>query len=101
MALPNKLFSPVLSTCIGALVLLLLLLLFLLYKYNQVRFPDARQGLQGLPSLRGHTASAGSQGRDHSAWRDQASCLLHPACLPASPWSFLLQSKAHAPNPVY
>lgn len=35
MALPNKLFSPVLSTCIGALVLLLLLLLFLLYKYNQ------------------------------------------------------------------
>ncbi|NXT58093.1 CSF1R factor, partial [Pluvianellus socialis] len=35
MAPPNKLFSPVLSTCIGALVLLLLLLLFLLYKYNQ------------------------------------------------------------------
>ncbi|NXB34892.1 CSF1R factor, partial [Eulacestoma nigropectus] len=35
VALPNKLFSPVLSTCIGALVLLLLLLLFLLYKYNQ------------------------------------------------------------------
>ncbi|KAM7042775.1 macrophage colony-stimulating factor 1 receptor [Acridotheres tristis] len=35
MALPNKLFNPVLSTCIGALVLLLLLLLFLLYKYNQ------------------------------------------------------------------
>ncbi|NXE86782.1 CSF1R factor, partial [Menura novaehollandiae] len=35
MAFPNKLFSPVLSTCIGALVLLLLLLLFLLYKYNQ------------------------------------------------------------------
>ncbi|NWS20901.1 CSF1R factor, partial [Pachyramphus minor] len=35
MAPPNKLFSPILSTCIGALVLLLLLLLFLLYKYNQ------------------------------------------------------------------
>ncbi|NXU34596.1 CSF1R factor, partial [Drymodes brunneopygia] len=35
MGLPNKLFNPVLSTCIGALVLLLLLLLFLLYKYNQ------------------------------------------------------------------
>ncbi|CAN8189944.1 unnamed protein product [Coccothraustes coccothraustes] len=35
VALPNKLFSPVLSTSIGALVLLLLLLLFLLYKYNQ------------------------------------------------------------------
>ncbi|NXX18479.1 CSF1R factor, partial [Podargus strigoides] len=35
MAPPNKLFSPVLSTCIGASVLLLLLLLFLLYKYNQ------------------------------------------------------------------
>ncbi|NXO34182.1 CSF1R factor, partial [Locustella ochotensis] len=35
MALPKKLFSPVLSSCIGALVLLLLLLLFLLYKYNQ------------------------------------------------------------------
>uniref|UniRef100_A0A8C5UF21 receptor protein-tyrosine kinase n=1 Tax=Malurus cyaneus samueli TaxID=2593467 RepID=A0A8C5UF21_9PASS len=35
VALPNKLFSPILSTCIGALVLLLLLLLFLLYKYNQ------------------------------------------------------------------
>ncbi|XP_027538283.1 macrophage colony-stimulating factor 1 receptor [Neopelma chrysocephalum] len=35
MAPPNTLFSPVLSTCIGALVLLLLLLLFLLYKYNQ------------------------------------------------------------------
>ncbi|XP_063024903.1 macrophage colony-stimulating factor 1 receptor isoform X1 [Melospiza melodia melodia] len=35
VALPNKLFSPVLSTCIGALVLLLLLFLFLLYKYNQ------------------------------------------------------------------
>lgn len=41
MALPNKLFSPVLSSCIGALVVLLLLLLFLLYKYNQVRFPAA------------------------------------------------------------
>ncbi|KFZ56687.1 Macrophage colony-stimulating factor 1 receptor, partial [Antrostomus carolinensis] len=35
MAPPDKLFSPILSTCIGALVLLLLLLLFLLYKYNQ------------------------------------------------------------------
>ncbi|NXR17592.1 CSF1R factor, partial [Cinclus mexicanus] len=35
MALPNKLFNPVLSACIGALVLLLLLLLLLLYKYNQ------------------------------------------------------------------
>ncbi|NXT04039.1 CSF1R factor, partial [Prunella fulvescens] len=35
VALPNKLFNPVLSTCISALVLLLLLLLFLLYKYNQ------------------------------------------------------------------
>ncbi|NWY27832.1 CSF1R factor, partial [Pheucticus melanocephalus] len=35
VAFPNKLFNPVLSTCIGALVLLLLLLLFLLYKYNQ------------------------------------------------------------------
>ncbi|NWQ95583.1 CSF1R factor, partial [Burhinus bistriatus] len=35
MAPPNKLFSPVLSTCIGTSVLLLLLLLFLLYKYNQ------------------------------------------------------------------
>ncbi|NWY75074.1 CSF1R factor, partial [Erithacus rubecula] len=35
MALPNKLFNPVLSICTGALVLLLLLLLFLLYKYNQ------------------------------------------------------------------
>ncbi|KAL9836527.1 macrophage colony-stimulating factor 1 receptor [Geothlypis trichas] len=35
VALPNKLFNPVLSSCIGALVLLLLLLLFLLYKYNQ------------------------------------------------------------------
>ncbi|NXF03861.1 CSF1R factor, partial [Smithornis capensis] len=35
MAPPNKLFSPILSTCIGTLVLLLLLLLFLLYKYNQ------------------------------------------------------------------
>ncbi|NXD30369.1 CSF1R factor, partial [Spelaeornis formosus] len=35
VALPNNPFSPVLSTCIGALVLLLLLLLFLLYKYNQ------------------------------------------------------------------
>lgn len=63
MALPNKLFNPVLSTCISALVLLLLLLLFLLYKYNQVRFPAAGQGLQGLPSPRGHTACAGSQGR--------------------------------------
>lgn len=101
MALPNKLFSPVLSTCIGGLVLLLLLLLFLLYKYNQVRFPGAGQGLQGLPGLRGHTASAGSQGRDHSAWRYQASCFLHLPCLSASPWNFLLQGKAHAPNPVY
>lgn len=63
MALPNKLFSPVLSSCISALVVLLLLVLFLLYKYNQVRFPAAGQGLQGLPSLRGHTASAGNQGR--------------------------------------
>lgn len=63
MALPNTLFSPVLSSCISALVVLLLLLLFLLYKYNQVRFPAAGQGLQGLPSLRGHTASSGSQGR--------------------------------------
>ncbi|XP_059681200.1 macrophage colony-stimulating factor 1 receptor [Gavia stellata] len=35
MAPPNKLFSPILSTCIGTSVLLLLLLLFLLYKYNQ------------------------------------------------------------------
>ncbi|NXM78372.1 CSF1R factor, partial [Serilophus lunatus] len=35
MAPPNKLFNPILSTCIGTLVLLLLLLLFLLYKYNQ------------------------------------------------------------------
>ncbi|NXA07019.1 CSF1R factor, partial [Sapayoa aenigma] len=35
MAPPNKLFSPVLATCIGTSVLLLLLLLFLLYKYNQ------------------------------------------------------------------
>ncbi|NWS94930.1 CSF1R factor, partial [Mionectes macconnelli] len=35
MAPPNKLFSPILSTCIATLVLLLLLLLFLLYKYNQ------------------------------------------------------------------
>lgn len=57
MAPPNKLFSPILSTCIGTSVLLLLLLLFLLYKYNQVRFPVARQELQGLPSL---TGSAGS-----------------------------------------
>lgn len=60
MAPPNKLFSPILSTCIGTSVLLLLLLLFLLYKYNQVRFPVAQQGLQGLPSLRDHAASAGS-----------------------------------------
>ncbi|NWI87066.1 CSF1R factor, partial [Pitta sordida] len=35
MAPPNTLFNPILSTCIGTLVLLLLLLLFLLYKYNQ------------------------------------------------------------------
>uniref|UniRef100_A0A672TY70 receptor protein-tyrosine kinase n=1 Tax=Strigops habroptila TaxID=2489341 RepID=A0A672TY70_STRHB len=35
MAPPNKLFSPILSTCIGTSVLLLLLLLFLLYKYHQ------------------------------------------------------------------
>ncbi|XP_054024432.1 macrophage colony-stimulating factor 1 receptor [Dryobates pubescens] len=35
MVPPNKLFSPILSTCIGTSVLLLLLLLFLLYKYNQ------------------------------------------------------------------
>ncbi|NXY85295.1 CSF1R factor, partial [Alcedo cyanopectus] len=35
MAPPNKLFNPILSTCIGTSVLLLLLLLFLLYKYNQ------------------------------------------------------------------
>ncbi|XP_061216131.1 macrophage colony-stimulating factor 1 receptor [Neopsephotus bourkii] len=35
MAPPNKLFSPVLSTCIGTSVLLLLFLLFLLYKYHQ------------------------------------------------------------------
>ncbi|XP_065705213.1 macrophage colony-stimulating factor 1 receptor [Patagioenas fasciata] len=35
MAPPNKLFSPILSTCTGTSVLLLLLLLFLLYKYNQ------------------------------------------------------------------
>ncbi|KAM8799094.1 macrophage colony-stimulating factor 1 receptor [Eudromia elegans] len=35
MAPPNKLFSPILSTCMGTSVLLLLLLLFLLYKYNQ------------------------------------------------------------------
>ncbi|KFP61091.1 Macrophage colony-stimulating factor 1 receptor, partial [Cariama cristata] len=35
MAPPAKLFSPILSTCIGTSVLLLLLLLFLLYKYNQ------------------------------------------------------------------
>lgn len=60
MAPPNKLFSPVLSTCIGTLVLLLLLLLFLLYKYNQVRFRVAQKGLQGLPSLRDHAVSAGS-----------------------------------------
>lgn len=60
MAPPNKLFSPILSTCIGTSVLLLLLLLFLLYKYNQVRFPVAQQGLQGLPSLGGHPPSAGS-----------------------------------------
>uniref|UniRef100_A0A8B9UEV7 receptor protein-tyrosine kinase n=1 Tax=Anas zonorhyncha TaxID=75864 RepID=A0A8B9UEV7_9AVES len=35
MAPPNKLFSPILSTCVGTSVLLLVLLLFLLYKYNQ------------------------------------------------------------------
>ncbi|XP_030315109.1 macrophage colony-stimulating factor 1 receptor isoform X1 [Calypte anna] len=35
MAPPNKLFSPILYTCIGTSGLLLLLLLFLLYKYNQ------------------------------------------------------------------
>ncbi|NWJ03280.1 CSF1R factor, partial [Crypturellus undulatus] len=35
MAPPNKLFNPILSTCMGTSVLLLLLLLFLLYKYNQ------------------------------------------------------------------
>ncbi|NXI51343.1 CSF1R factor, partial [Chloroceryle aenea] len=35
MAPPNKLFNPILSTCIGTSVLLLLLLLFLLYKYTQ------------------------------------------------------------------
>ncbi|NXL87860.1 CSF1R factor, partial [Alectura lathami] len=35
MAPPNTLFSPILSTCMGTLVLLLLLILFLLYKYNQ------------------------------------------------------------------
>lgn len=41
MAPPNKLFSPILSACIGTSVLLFFLLLFLLYKYNQVRFPVA------------------------------------------------------------
>ncbi|NXE17627.1 CSF1R factor, partial [Ardeotis kori] len=35
MAPQTNLFNPILSTCIGTLVLLLLLLLFLLYKYNQ------------------------------------------------------------------
>ncbi|NXN93861.1 CSF1R factor, partial [Rhinopomastus cyanomelas] len=35
MAPPNKLFSPILSTCVGTSVLLLLLLLLLFYKYNQ------------------------------------------------------------------
>ncbi|NXC39013.1 CSF1R factor, partial [Penelope pileata] len=35
MAPPNKLFTPILSTCMSISVLLLLLLLFLLYKYNQ------------------------------------------------------------------
>lgn len=65
MAPPNKLFSPILSTCIGTSVLLLLLLLFLLYKYNQVRFPVARQELQGLPSLAG---SAGSHRQGPSRW---------------------------------
>lgn len=100
MALPNKLFSPVLSTCIGALVLLLLLLLFLLYKYNQVRFLAQGKGCKGCPASEA-TQPLHSQGRDHSAWRYQASCLLYLPCLPASPWVFLLQSKAHAPNPVY
>ncbi|XP_067422822.1 macrophage colony-stimulating factor 1 receptor [Emydura macquarii macquarii] len=32
---PSELFNPILSTFVGALVLLLLLILFLLYKYNQ------------------------------------------------------------------
>ncbi|NXS61883.1 CSF1R factor, partial [Brachypteracias leptosomus] len=35
LAPPNKLFNPILSSCLGVSVLLLLLLLFLLYKYNQ------------------------------------------------------------------
>lgn len=65
MAPPNKLFSPILSTCIGTSVLLLLLLLFLLYKYNQVRFPVAWQELQGLPSL---TGSAGSHMQGPPSW---------------------------------
>lgn len=55
VALPNKLFNPVLSSCIGALVLLLLLLLFLLYKYNQVRFPVQGKGCEGCPASGAHS----------------------------------------------
>lgn len=66
MAPPNQLFSPILTTCMCTSVLLLLLLLFLLYKYNQVSLPVAQQGLQGLPSFRGNTASVAATGKAHA-----------------------------------
>lgn len=84
MAPPNKLFSPILSTCISTSVLLLVLLLFLLYKYNQVRLPFAQRGLRGWPSLSprclGWQPQAGSIQLGGTR-QGEPSYLPHPHCL--------------------
>lgn len=84
MAPPNKLFSPILSTCVSTLVLLLLLLLFLLYKYNQVRPPFTQRGLRGQPSLSPRCLSwqphAGSIQLGGTR-QDEPGYLPHPHCL--------------------
>ncbi|KAI1234123.1 hypothetical protein IHE44_0003837 [Lamprotornis superbus] len=90
MALPNKLFNPVLSTCIGALVLLLLLLLFLLYKYNQVRFPAAGTiQLGGTRQTASCTSLPPSFPLEFPA-AEQSSCTQPSAPIPPLPWSFNL-----------